>query len=92
MRVPQDLSFVSFDDFDVATLLDPAITTVGREPVKEGALAMSLLAQRLEGENVEAARRCVLETRLSVRDSCASPQGADEETHEPTQSPIVEVA
>jgi DNA-binding LacI/PurR family transcriptional regulator len=92
VRVPQDLSFVSFDDFDVATLLDPAITTVGREPVKEGALAMSLLAQRLEGENVEAARRCVLETRLSVRDSCASPQGADEETHEPTQSPIVEVA
>lgn len=73
LRVPSDLSFVSFDDLEVGTLLEPAITTVGRHPTQEGALAMSLLAQRLEGDSFDAPRRCVLETRLSVRDSCAAP-------------------
>jgi LacI family transcriptional regulator len=73
VRVPQDLSFVSFDDLDVGTLLEPAITTVGRQPAHEGAVAMSLLAERLEGENPETPQRCVLETHLSVRDSCAAP-------------------
>jgi LacI family transcriptional regulator len=73
VRIPHDLSFISFDDLELANLLEPAITTVSRQSTHEGALAMSLLAQRLEGQSSQPPRRCVLETRLSLRASCAAP-------------------
>jgi LacI family transcriptional regulator len=84
LHVPRDLSFVSFDDLQVATLLEPAITTVGRQPTNEGALAMSLLAQRLEGDSLSEPQRCVLETRLAVRESCAAPAAQHRSFAQPT--------
>jgi LacI family transcriptional regulator len=69
LRLPDDLSFVSFDDFDLNDLLAPAITTVSRPTIEQGELAMSLLSERLAGGASGPGRRCVLETRLSVRDS-----------------------
>ena len=72
VKLPDDLSFASFDDLELGHLLEPAITTVTRPTVAQGALAMSLLTERLSGEAPAQARRCVLETRLSVRDSCAA--------------------
>jgi LacI family transcriptional regulator len=73
LRVPEDISFVSFDDLEFGDLLVPKLTTVTRPTVEQGAVAASLLTQRLRGEAPEAPRRCVLETRLSVRDSCCPP-------------------
>jgi LacI family transcriptional regulator len=72
VRIPDELSFVSFDDLDLGALLEPAITTVSRPTVAQGVLAMSLLMERLAGSVDSAPRRCVMETRLSVRDSCAA--------------------
>ena len=68
--IPSDLSFVSFDDLELGNLLEPAITTISRSAIAQGALAMSLLAERLSGEAPVEARKCVLEARLTVRDSC----------------------
>lgn len=72
VRIPEQLSFVSFDDLELGQLLEPAITTVSRPTVAQGVLAMSLLMERLAGSADSAPRRCVMETRLSVRDSCAA--------------------
>jgi DNA-binding LacI/PurR family transcriptional regulator len=72
VRIPQDVSFVSFDELELGELLEPTLTTVTRPTVEQGAVAASLLADRLQGE-VTAPRRCVLETRLSVRESCSPP-------------------
>lgn len=70
IRLPADLSFVSFDDLHLGDLLKPTITTVSRPTTEQGALAMSLLIERLTGQaDSSGRRRCVLETRLSVRDS-----------------------
>lgn len=70
LRLPEDLSFVSFDDFELGDLLQPAISTVSRPTIEQGALAMSLLTERLAGGGASGpGRRCVLETRLSVRES-----------------------
>lgn len=69
LRLPDDLSFVSFDDLDLNDLLTPAITTVSRPTTEQGELAMSLLTERLGDSAPGPGRRCVLETRLSVRDS-----------------------
>lgn len=69
VRLPDDLSFVSFDDLELGDLLRPAITTVSRPTTEQGVLAMSLLTERLTEQVSSPGRRCVLETRLSVRDS-----------------------
>lgn len=73
LRVPNDISFISFDELDLGELLEPRLTTVTRPTIEQGALAATLLAERLRGEAPESPRRCVLETRLSVRDSCSPP-------------------
>lgn len=69
LDLPGDLSFVSFDDLVMGSLLRPAITTISRPTTEQGALAMSLLSERLAGRTSGPGRRCVLETRLTVRDS-----------------------
>ena len=72
VRIPEQLSFVCFDDLELGELLEPAITSVSRPTAAQGALAMSLLLERLDGDAADREpRRCVMETRLSVRDSCA---------------------
>jgi DNA-binding LacI/PurR family transcriptional regulator len=73
VRIPEDISFVSFDELDIGELLEPRLTTVSRPTVEQGALAASLLSERLRGEAPATARRCVLETQLSVRESCCPP-------------------
>jgi LacI family transcriptional regulator len=73
VRFPDALSFVSFDDFELGYLLQPAITTVSRPTDEQGALAMTLLSERLAGEAPEQGRKCILETHLSVRESTGVP-------------------
>jgi LacI family transcriptional regulator len=79
LRIPRDISFVSFDELDVGELLEPRLTTVTRPTIEQGALAATLLTERLRGEAPPSPRRCVLETRLSVRDSCSPPLSNQEQ-------------
>lgn len=44
-------AIVGFDDFELADLLDPAITVVAQDPVGLGRTAAELLFRRLTGEN-----------------------------------------
>jgi len=73
VRVPEDMSFVSFDELDIGDLLEPRLTTVSGRSVEQGALAARLLSERLRGEAPVTVRRCVLEAQLSVRESCCPP-------------------
>ena len=78
LKIPGDVSFVSFDELDLGELLEPRLTTVTRPTIEQGALAATLLAERLRGEAPPSARRCVLETRLTVRESCARPSSSQQ--------------
>ena len=73
VRIPQEMSFVSFDDMALAALMSPALTVVSRPSTEQGVLAMRLLQFRMENSAEPAARRIVLETRLIVRGSCTGP-------------------
>ncbi|MET8143896.1 LacI family DNA-binding transcriptional regulator [Sphaerisporangium sp. NPDC005288] len=44
-------AIVGFDDFELADLLDPAITVVAQDPIGLGRTAAELLFRRLAGEN-----------------------------------------
>ena len=73
LRVPNDVSLVGFDDFNLATFTDPQITVVA-QPISEiGPLAAKLLLERLAGKKV-ASRHKRFPTRLVVRGSVSHPK------------------
>jgi LacI family transcriptional regulator len=62
------LGMVGFDDFELADLLDPAITVVAQDPAALGEQATHMLFQRLAGDT-SPPRTVTLPTRLIVRGS-----------------------
>lgn len=75
VRLPDDLSFVGFDDLDLGELLAPPLTVIDRPSEEQGALAARLLLNRLGGRAAASPSRVVLQTRLLVRGSTAAPVG-----------------
>ena len=75
VRVPEEVSIVGFDDLMLAELLSPPLTVVDRPMEEQGALAMRLLLNRLDGRS-QKPREIVLDTRLVIRESCAPPRRA----------------
>jgi LacI family transcriptional regulator len=69
--VPGQIALAGFDDFDIADVLQPALTVV-RQPVYQvGEMAANLLFQRiLRGEYPAKGNRIVLPTDLVIRRSC----------------------
>lgn len=78
LRVPDDLSVVSYGAIDATAYVDPPITTVSLPADEMGHRAAGRLTARLRGE--PPAGRSVLGTRLVVRASCGphgpKPQGS----------------
>jgi LacI family transcriptional regulator len=78
LRVPEDVSVVSFDDIALAEHFDPPLTTVRLPAHALGAAAGRALMDRVAGRPVE--HRTLLPTQLIVRDSTAprSESGSEE--------------
>lgn len=71
IAVPRELSITGFDDLEISSLIEPALTTV-RVPTRElGQLAAQHLLARLAGQEVERLREVSVE--LIVRASTAPP-------------------
>jgi DNA-binding LacI/PurR family transcriptional regulator len=77
VRVPQQLSFIGFDDLELGELLSPPLTAVSRPMAEQGVLAMRLLANRIDRASDPEPRNIVLETRLVTRRSCGPPPNAE---------------
>lgn len=71
IKVPETIALVGFDDFEMAELVQPAITVV-RQPREElGRVAAAILFERLQESSAPAkAKRRVLPVELIVRRSC----------------------
>ena len=76
LRIPDDISFLGFDDLDLGELLDPPLTVIDRPMEEQGVLAMRLLLNRMERRDMGPARTIRLETKLKIRASCAPPMPA----------------
>lgn len=71
LRVPDDISLVSFDDLPVAATTRPPLTTV-RQPIQEmGALAIKALINLLDGD-LQTPYQVLLPVELVVRESCGA--------------------
>lgn len=73
VAIPGEMSFISFDDLQLAPLLSPPPTVIARPTSEQGVLAMQLLLDRLSGNGHRPSRRIVLDTTLVVRGSTAPP-------------------
>lgn len=70
IRIPDDLSLIAIDDYEMFDLVSPPISVIDRPMSEQGATAMRLLLSGLNGEQT-VARSFALKTRLIVRGSCA---------------------
>jgi DNA-binding LacI/PurR family transcriptional regulator len=69
LRIPDDIALVSYNDLDIATLVEPPLTTVAA-PIRElGATAMKMLQRLIAGETVEK-QQLTLSTKLVIRHTC----------------------
>ena len=69
LDVPADVSVVGFDDIDLATHVDPPLTTVHQPIRRKGEEAVRLLLRELERRTPTKPEHRRLETRLIVRGS-----------------------
>ena len=66
LRVPEDVSVMGFDDFQMSRYVTPPLTTMSHEKERMGRDAANLLLQQIKHHKVES---ICYEPRLVVRDS-----------------------
>lgn len=76
LQVPRDLSVVGFDDITLASLIQPALTTVAQPSREKGEIAARELVKLLES-NLEPLHQ-VLPTRLVERATVCTPIRSDD--------------
>ncbi len=71
VKMPNDVAFAGFDDFDLADLISPPLSVV-RQPTQEiGRVATNLLFDRIDrGELPQTGNRIVLPVEIVLRRSC----------------------
>ena len=69
LRVPDDVAVVGFDDIDECAYSTPSLTTVAPDKAGIAAMAVDLLASRLEGRAVGAPRESTAPHALVIRES-----------------------
>lgn len=73
MKIPNDMALIGFDDFDLAAVIAPPVTTVGQSPVDLAARASRLLIERIQEVRAgteSAPAKIMLPATLIVRESC----------------------
>lgn len=68
-RVPEDVAVVGFDDVEDGRYATPSLTTIAPDKEKIGALAVSLLVERIEGKRVSKAQHVEVPFHLIIRES-----------------------
>lgn len=74
LRVPEDVSVVSFDDLPQSLMIDPFLTVVAQPAYEIGRRAAELLLLRLSGDGPSEAQSVVLPATLIVRASSTAPR------------------
>ncbi len=69
LKVPEDIAVVGYDDFDFASMVSPAITTIRQPLIEMGKLAVAKLLEVIKNKNQKKVQQ-VLKTKLIVRESC----------------------
>jgi LacI family transcriptional regulator len=75
VRIPEQMSVLTFDDVPIGDLLDPPLTVIEQPTHRIGAVAAEQLLRRISGPTTQV-REVLLSARLVVRGSTGSvPEG-----------------
>lgn len=69
LKIPDNVAFIGFDDFPIATLSDIQLTTVRQPVIQFGISAVELLIELIEN-GIQPPRHIIMDTELVIRDSC----------------------
>lgn len=69
LGVPEGIAIIGFDDIALASFISPRLTTVAQPKHEMGAIAVELLAERINDKSRPLTKR-LLPTQLVVRESC----------------------
>ena len=70
LSVPDDISIVGFDDVEVASQINPALTTLAAPIAETAEKALDMLTSLMNGEKAEN-KHIALPAKLVIRSSCA---------------------
>lgn len=73
-KLGEEVSFIGFDDVDIATFLEPKLSVVTRPMNTVGEIAFQLLHDRISFKDAMPKREYLLSPELIVRGSCRLPQ------------------
>lgn len=85
LRVPEDIAIASFDDIELASLIDPFLTAVVQPAREMGRKATELLIERIEGYKGPVRRHCfpvAFIERRSTQRAAAPPVPLDHDVPE----------
>ena len=68
LRVPQDFGILSFDNYPIADLIEPAITTIDVDVFELGRQAANILLQLINNQT-SSRQACLISTSVQVRES-----------------------
>ena len=75
LEIPKDVAIIGWDDFDLATLLEPPLTVVRQNPFNIASITANWLLDLINGVGMQDGSdpKIVLSTQLVVRGSCGQP-------------------
>jgi DNA-binding LacI/PurR family transcriptional regulator len=88
LRVPEDISIIGFDNIEVSSMVDPAITTIEQPGVQIGYQGCELLIEKIRNPSV-LRKQIVLDTELIVRKSTARNIETEDVAHKEIYSQII---
>jgi len=79
LKVPEDISVVSFDEVEDISTTNPFLTVVSQNSYAMGVIATEWLLKRIKGESkfLEDPQEILLQPKLIIRESCGGPKGGD---------------
>ena len=69
LRIPEDVAIVGFDDTDIASFIQPTLTTMQLPHQAIARDCADLIVRRLSGEKINRGQKLVYEAKLIERDS-----------------------
>ena len=70
IKIPDDLSFISFDEIDDRNFIDPPITVIDQPNSRIGEVAIEALVKIISGEQIGTGETILIEPELKIRKSC----------------------
>ena len=70
LEIPNDIAIVTFDDYDINSILTPSLTTLRRVDKMFGEEAANLILEKIRKKKIKGGRIIKIPSELLVRESC----------------------